>query len=90
MAYSRRMWVGFFRNHPYHWRARAVDSTGLVSGWVEFDPAPAWDFFSTTPPPDPTGDRGINYCSMGAGGTGWLAGCFLASLLLLFRGFRRR
>lgn len=63
-----------FADGPHHWRARAVDSTGLASAWIEFDPAPGADFSITTPPADrdnPNGDRGVNdYCSQGAGGRG--------------------
>jgi hypothetical protein len=46
---------------PYHWRARAVDSRGAASEWVEFDPDPVPDFVIAAgngppppgPPPDP-------------------------------------
>lgn len=46
---------------PYHWRARAVDSRGAASEWVEFDPDPRPDFIIAAgagpppqaPPPDP-------------------------------------
>jgi hypothetical protein len=85
-------------NDGYHWRIRAVDSLGLRSAFVNFDPAPVNHFITTSPPPggggsdNANGDLGVNdnFCGSavpaGAGNFVWLLLLLGATLVAVRRG----